>query len=213
MIEIHDLYVGYGKRTVLTGTRLAASVGEVIGILGHNGAGKTTLLKTVAGWIAPTAGAILLDGDRIDGKAPDEIAALGIGFIPEERRIFPGMTVEQNIELGLLPLSRRRRRQMIERLYEDFPRLGERRRQMGTTLSGGEQQMLAIARALAREPRVLLIDEPSEGLAPPVVDEILAILHYLKQSGLTLLLVEQNLRLAKAICDKFYTLRRGVFMD
>jgi branched-chain amino acid transport system ATP-binding protein len=212
MLEIRDLHTHYGASHIVQGVALAVRPGEVVGVFGRNGVGKTTLLKTIAGWIAPSSGEIRIDGRRIDGATPDRICRLGVGFVPEDRRIFPGLSVEENLTLGFMQLPRRRRaanRTALENIYRRFPRLQERRRQHGTTLSGGEQQMLAMARVLVGEPSLLLVDEPSEGLAPMMVAELYAILGELKQAGRAILLVEQNITQALTVCDRFVAMERG----
>lgn len=214
MIEIDNLHTHYGLSHVIQGTSLTARQGEVVGIFGRNGVGKTTLLKAVGGWVRPSSGEIRFAGQQIGGLAPDQIARRGIGFVPEDRRIFPGLTVEENLDLGLLQRGSRygaQKKAMLQTMFERFPRLGERRRQLGTTLSGGEQQMLAIARVLIGEPKAMLIDEPSEGLAPMIVAEIFAIIRELKEQGVVVLLVEQNLHEALSVCDRFYAIDRGPF--
>jgi branched-chain amino acid transport system ATP-binding protein len=212
MLAISDLHAHYGASHIVQGIGLSVARGEVLGVFGRNGVGKTTLLKTIAGWIPASRGQISLDGTRIDGVSPDRICRLGVGFVPEDRRIFPGLTVEENLTLGFLQVPQRRsvgNRAALERIYHRFPRLHERRRQHGTTLSGGEQQMLALARVLVGEPNLLLIDEPSEGLAPMMVAEIYAILSELKQAGRAILLVEQNVAQALTVCDRFVAIERG----
>ena len=179
MLALADLHAHYGASHIVQGVDLAVGAGEVVGVFGRNGVGKTTLLKTIAGWIRASRGEIRFDGQRIDGAAADRICRLGVGFVPEDRRIFPGLTVEENLTLGFMQVPRRggaANRAALADIYRRFPRLHERRRQHGTTLSGGEQQMLAIARVLVGAPRLLLVDEPSEGLAPMMVTEIYAIL-------------------------------------
>ena len=212
MLEIRGLHVHYGLSHVIQGIDVVARPGEVVGIFGRNGVGKTTLLKAVAGWLRPTSGDVRLGGARLDGLAPDEIARRGVGFVPEDRRIFPGLTVEENLTLGLLQRrgrSRAEERRMRDSIYGRFPRLLERRRQLGTTLSGGEQQMLAIARAMIGAPDVLLIDEPSEGLAPMIAAQIFDIVRELKEQGAIVLLVEQNIHGALEVADRFYAVERG----
>jgi len=212
MLAVRDIHAHYGASHVVRGIDLAAADGEAIGIFGRNGVGKTTLLRTIAGWVKPSAGEILVDGKRLDGASPDAICRAGVSFVPEDRRIFPGLTVEENLTLAFLQVPRRsaaRNRAALEKAYDRFPRLRERRRQLGTTLSGGEQQMLAIARAIVGAPKVLLIDEPSEGLAPMIVAEIYAIIAELKQAGRAILLVEQNIIQALAVCDRFVAVERG----
>ncbi|SMF80218.1 amino acid/amide ABC transporter ATP-binding protein 2, HAAT family [Tistlia consotensis] len=212
MLTVSGLHTHYGLSHVIQGIDLEARPGEVVGIFGRNGVGKTTLLKTVAGWVKPTAGAVRLGEQALSGLAPDRVAARGVGFVPEDRRIFPGLTVQENIELGLLQhkgASRREERAAVAEIHERFPRLAERRGQLGNTLSGGEQQMLAIARVLVGRPRVVLIDEPSEGLAPMIVAEIFGIIRELKAAGAIVLLVEQNVHEALSVSDRFYVVERG----
>ena len=212
MLVTADLHAHYGASHIVQGVDLAVGAGEVVGVFGRNGVGKTTLLKTIAGWIRASRGEIAFDGARIDGAPADRICRLGVGFVPEDRRIFPGLTVEENLTLGFMQVPRRggaANRAALAEIYRRFPRLRERRRQHGTTLSGGEQQMLAIARVLIGEPRLLLVDEPSEGLAPMMVTEIYAILRELKQAGRAILLVEQNVPQALTLCDRFVAMERG----
>jgi branched-chain amino acid transport system ATP-binding protein len=212
MLSLHDVHANYGPSHIVQGIDLAAQAGEVIGIFGRNGVGKTTLLKTIAGWIKPSRGEILLGGKRIDAASPDRIARMGVSFVPEDRRIFPGLTVAENLELGLLQApcrSAAAKRAALNRTLIRLPRLRERHSQLGTTLSGGEQQMLAMARAMVGEPRLLLVDEPSEGLAPLIVDEIYMVLAEMKRAGCAMLLVEQNVLRALALCDRFVAIERG----
>lgn len=212
MLRIRDLHTYYGLSHVIQGIDLEAGPGEVVGIFGRNGVGKTTLLKTIAGWIAPARGEITLEGKPLGGLAPEHVARRGVGFVPEDRRIFPGLTVEQNLELGLLQKKGRGRsgdRRAIDGIFARFPRLVERRRQLGTTLSGGEQQMLAMARTMVGEPRLILIDEPTEGLAPMIVADIFSIIRELKAAGVIVLLVEQNMHGALDVVDRFYAIERG----
>lgn len=212
MLEIRNLHTHYGPSHVVQGIDLLARNGEVIGIFGRNGVGKTTLLRTIAGWLKPSAGEILLDGQRIEGLQADRIARAGVGFVPEDRRIFPGLTVEENLTLGFLQVPGRKaagNRAALARIYDRFPRLKERRGQNGTTLSGGEQQMLAMARVMVGEPKLLLVDEPSEGLAPMIVADLYRIIAEMKQAGCAILLVEQNLVQALTVCDRFVAIERG----
>jgi branched-chain amino acid transport system ATP-binding protein len=211
LLEVEGVHAHYGSAAVLQGVSLTIDAGQVVSIFGRNGAGKTTTLKTVMGWLTPSAGTITFEGRPIGGLATDRIFRLGIGFIPEDRRIFPTLTVEENLTLGLFSmwLSPASKRQRLQRIFELFPRLGERRRQLGKTLSGGEQQMLAIGRALVGNPKLLLVDEPSEGLAPMIVAEIFAALERMRQEGIALLLVEQNVRRAAAISSACYVIEKG----
>lgn len=212
MLELDGLHTHYGLSHVLQGVSMTIEAGEVILLCGRNGVGKTTVIKTIAGWVAPSSGAIRFDGIEIGGLTPDRICRLGIGLVPEDRRIFPGLTVEENIKLGFLQCPQRsaaQSRRVLEETYERFPRLKERRVQMGTTLSGGEQQMLAIARVLVGAPKFLLIDEPTEGLAPIIVDEIFVMIDRLRSEGITILMVEQNVHRALDVSTRFYALERG----
>ena len=212
MLEIRGLNAHYGLSHVLHGVDLTLAPGECVGLFGRNGVGKTTILRAIAGWIKQTTGAISYNGRSIVGLPPNQICRLGIGFVPEDRRIFPGLTVDENLALGLMQTTGRSRRQQtaaIERVYDQFPRLRQRQRQMGTTLSGGEQQMLAIGRVLVGDQKLLLIDEPTEGLAPQIVEEIFAIMQALKKDGHTILLVEQNVKRAFGITDRLCAVERG----
>ena len=215
MLAIDNVHAHYGLSHVLQGVSLNIAKGEVVGVFGRNGVGKTTLVKTIAGWVNPTSGTIRFDGAEIGGLASDRICRHGIGLVPEDRRVFPGLTVEENLRLGLMQSPGRSRTECnasIERIFSRFPRLAERRGKMGTTLSGGEQQMLAIARVLAGTPRLLLIDEPTEGLAPMIVDEIFALIAELRAEGIPVLLVEQNMMRALQVCDRFVALERGTIV-
>ena len=212
MLEIQNLHTHYGPSHIIQGIDLAVRDGEVLGVFGRNGVGKTTLLKTVAGWIQPTNGHILFNNEPIGGQQPDRIARRGVGFVPEDRRIFPGLSVEENLTLGFLQVPGRSSadsRAALERIYQRFPRLAERRHQHGTTLSGGEQQMLAMARVMIGKPSLLLVDEPSEGLAPMIVADLFAIIAEMKSVGCAVLLVEQNVHQALAVCDRFIVIERG----
>jgi branched-chain amino acid transport system ATP-binding protein len=212
MLEIRNLQTHYGASHIIQGINLSLRAGEVFGVFGRNGVGKTTLLKTIAGWIKPTGGEIAFKGERIDGLPSDRIARRGVGLVPEDRRIFPGLTVEENLTLGYLQVPGRSatgNRAALCEVYERFPRLSERRGQYGTTLSGGEQQMLAMARVMVGMPSLLLIDEPSEGLAPMIVADLYAIITNMKRAGCAVLLVEQNIGAALDICDRFVAMERG----
>ena len=212
MLELDAIHTHYGLSHVLQGVSFTVAKGEVVGLFGRNGVGKTTLIKTVAGWVRPSSGRLRFEGEDIAGLASDRICRRGIGLVPEDRRVFPGLTVEENLRLGLMQAPGRAKAEAaraMQRTFERFPRLAERRSQMGTTLSGGEQQMLAIARVLVGAPRLLLIDEPSEGLAPMIADEIFALIHELRAEGIPVLLVEQNVMRALDVCDRFLALERG----
>ena len=212
MLELNGVHTHYGLSHVLQGIDLQVGHGEVVGLFGRNGVGKTTVIKTIAGWVSPSSGDVMFNGESINGVGADQICRRGIGLVPEDRRIFPGLTVEENLHLGQMQCPSRSRldaRRRMEEIYQRFPRLAERRRQMGTTLSGGEQQMLAIARVLVGEPKLLLIDEPTEGLAPMIVDELFTLIGNLASEGIPIVLVEQNVHRAIGLVNRFYMLERG----
>ncbi len=212
MLSLSAIHTYYGLSHILQGVSLQLGAGEVLGLFGRNGVGKSTLIKTIAGWVVPTQGSITFDGVSIAGLTPDRICRQGIGLVPEDRRIFPGLSVEENLRLGLMQAPHRSRaaaQHALDQTFSRFPRLAERRHQMGTTLSGGEQQMLAIARVLVGTPRLLLIDEPTEGLAPMIVDEIFQLIASLRTEGVSILLVEQNVMRAMPVCDRIVALERG----
>jgi branched-chain amino acid transport system ATP-binding protein len=212
MLELKNIHTHYGLSHILQGVSLSVHKGDVVGLFGRNGVGKTTVMKTVAGWVKPTEGEVLFEGKSLAGKTPDQISRMGIGLVPEDRRIFPGLSVEENLRLGFLQapgMDSAEKRSKLDDIYQRFPRLAERRKQMGTTLSGGEQQMLAIARVLTGKPRLLLIDEPTEGLAPIIVHEIVSLMQSLAKEGQAILLVEQNIHLALKLSQRFYLMERG----
>jgi branched-chain amino acid transport system ATP-binding protein len=211
LLEVTDLHAHYDFAEVLQGISFRVGAGEIVSIFGRNGAGKTTALRTIIGWLKSSPGSIKFEGEEIGGLSPDSIFRRGIGFIPEDRRILATLTVEENLTLGLFCKwqSRAERRRQMDRVISLFPRLGERRRQMGKTLSGGEQQMLAIGRALIANPKLLLVDEPTEGLAPIVVNEIFSALTLLRDEGVAMLLVEQNVRRAGAISSFCCVMQKG----
>jgi branched-chain amino acid transport system ATP-binding protein len=208
VLEVVNLQVRYGAITALHDVSLEVSEGEIVALLGANGAGKTTTLRTISGLHRPSSGEIRLQGTRIDALAPHKICALGIGHVPEGRRIFPRMSVEENLEMGAY-LNRGDLSAQRDRVFDLFPVLAERRKQDGGTLSGGEQQMLAIGRALMSQPRLMLFDEPSMGLAPMVVARIFDIIRDIRDQGATVLLVEQNAAQALALADRGYVLETG----
>ena len=210
MLEIADVHTYYGNIRALKGVSLAVNRGEIVTLIGANGAGKTTTLKTVIGLVRPLRGTVTFDGQRIDSLSTDRIVRLGIAQSPEGRRIFPRMTVMENLELGAF--ARRDREniaQDLERVFALFPRLHERVTQKGGTLSGGEQQMLAIGRALMARPTVLLLDEPSMGLSPILVETIFQVIQDINRQGTTILLVEQNARMALRVAHRGYVIQTG----
>jgi branched-chain amino acid transport system ATP-binding protein len=215
MLRIRDLHAGYGATPILFGVSLEVQPGEAVALLGKNGMGKTTLMKTAMGFLKPTRGAIDFEGHDLTRLTPHEIARLGIGFVPENRRIFPGLSVRENLELGLSAVSSRTgalRRERLDEVYRHFPRLKERIDQSAKTLSGGEQQMLAIARVMMAGARIILMDEPTQGLAPAMIRHIREMIVELKRLGVTVLLVEQNARVALAVCDRGYVMEKGVIV-
>ena len=210
MLEIEDLHVAYGSIQALRGISLRVDAGELVTLIGSNGAGKSTTLLTISGVLRPRQGRIRFEGRDLVGVAPHEIVRLGISHCPEGRLIFGRLTVLENLVLGAYHRRDRRGIQAdIERVYALFPRLAERRHQMAGTLSGGEQQMLAIGRALMSRPRMLLLDEPSLGLAPLLVERIFAVIQELQQQGVTILLVEQNAYQALRVASRAYVLETG----
>ena len=214
MLTINNLFAGYGKVQVLHGISMQVPKGKVVTLIGSNGAGKTTTMRAISGMIAPTGGEITLSGKRIDGLESYDIARLGLAHSPEGRRVFATMTVTDNLRLGAFPRYTGSRPKGdveadLERAMELFPRLKERRMQLAGTLSGGEQQMLAMARAVMLNPDVVLLDEPSMGLAPILVEEVFRIISRLKSEGVTMLLVEQFAAAALAVADYGYVLENG----
>jgi branched-chain amino acid transport system ATP-binding protein len=216
VLDVERIDVAYGALVTLRGVSLRVERGEIVAVIGSNGAGKSTLLRAISGLARVTSGRITLDGTRLDGRRADAIARRGIAHVPQGRQVIPDLTVEDNLALGAYRLRRDRARvaALIAREYARFPRLEERRTQLAGSLSGGEQQMLAIARALVMEPELVMMDEPSLGLAPLVVDEIMEAVRRLTDEGRTVLLVEQAAAYALALADRGYVLRNGeVFLS
>ncbi len=211
LLKIQDLHVSYGKIKAIKGISLEVGAGEIVTLVGANGAGKTTLLKTISGILTPASGQIQYDDKPLSDIKPFERVIEGICQAPEGRGIFPGMTVLENLEMGKFsrPAAKSENEQDLAMIYDLFPRLKERVSQMGGTLSGGEQQMLAIGRALMSRPRLLLLDEPSMGLAPKFIAQIFEIIQEIKKRGVTILLVEQNAAKALTIADRAYVLETG----
>ena len=208
LLDVVDLHVRYGAITAIKGISFTVREGEIVALLGANGAGKTTTQKTVSGMLRPAAGSITFDGQRIDGIPPHHLIELGICHVPEGRRVFPRMTVQENLVMGAFRF-RSPDQGLLAHVLDLFPRLKERFGQQGGTLSGGEQQMLAIGRALMGKPRMLLLDEPSMGLAPLIVEQIFEIVRGINADGVSILLVEQNARQALTLADRGYVLETG----
>jgi branched-chain amino acid transport system ATP-binding protein len=212
MLSVRDVHTYYGKSHVLHGVSVRVERGEVVGLLGRNGVGKTTTLKTIMGLVTPAEGEIRFEDSAITGQPPHHLARLGIAWVPEERRIFKLLTVLENLRTGLdrAGVTEARRGELLEKVYANFPVLRERRGQAGGTLSGGEQQMLAIARAMMLEPKIILLDEPTEGLMPRMVSQIREIIRVLHRDGVSILLVEQNVPLTLEVSDRVYIMEKGV---
>jgi len=215
MLVVSDLHAGYGLSEVLVGTSLEVKAGTVVALIGANGAGKTTTMRAISGLVRPSKGSVLLDGQPVQGLPPSRIARLGLAHSPEGRKVFGPLSVEDNLLLGAYRRLPRffgfhaRAGRDLDRVYGLFPRLRERKRQQAGTLSGGEQQMLAIGRALMAAPKVMLLDEPSMGLAPVIVQEVFRTIQRLKQEGMTMLLVEQFAKTALTVADYAYVMERG----
>ena len=209
MLEVSGLNAAYGRARVLFDLQLQARTGEVSVLLGRNGAGKSTTLKSIMGLLRAQAGEIRFDGRRIDRLPPYQIARLGLGYVPEDRRIFTDLTVAENLEVGRQPPRDGAPRWTPAKLYELFPNLGRMPQRLGGRMSGGEQQMLTIARTLMGNPSAILLDEPSEGLAPVIVQQMARTIRELKTQGLTVLLCEQNLHFARQVADRAYVIEKG----
>ena len=213
MLEVKALDAGYGRAQVLFGIDLEVNAGEVVALLGRNGAGKSTTLKAIMGLVPRRSGEVFFDSNHLKNLEPNRVARLGLGFVPEDRRIFTDLTVAENLEVGRQPPRAGAPTWDLQKLFGLFPlleKMGERR---GGSLSGGEQQMLCIARTLAGNPKAVLMDEPSEGLAPVVVDQMAAAVLELKWAGVAVLLAEQNARFTERVADRRYTLERGRIVE
>ena len=210
MLELRSVRAGYGTFQALFDVSLEVRAGEAVGVIGPNGAGKTTLMRVVSGMIRPTAGTIVMEGVDLVTTPAHRIVELGMAHVPESRRLFAGMTVEENLRMGgFMPAARPKFRQRLEFVYELFPRLRERRHQRAGSMSGGEQQMCAIGRALMSEPRLLLLDEPSAGLAPVIVEMVFDLVKRIRAIGVTVLIVEQNVQQVLRVVDRAYLLKAG----
>lgn len=211
LLEVDAVHSFYGKSHILHGVSLAVGRGEIVALLGRNGVGKSTTLKTIMGLVPPSQGRVMFDGRPVTGWAPHRLARLGIGYVPEERRIFRFLTVTENLRTGLdrHGMVNDRKKALLDKVYAFFPVLAERRNQAGGTLSGGEQQMLSIARAMMLEPKIILLDEPTEGLMPRMVSQIREIIAVLHRDNVAVLLVEQNVPLTLEAAGRVYILEKG----
>ena len=211
MLTLENVHTFYGKSHILHGVSVEVGPGEVVGLLGRNGVGKSTTLKTIMGLVRPSQGRVVFEGRDIGGWAPHRLAHLGIAYVPEDRRIFRLLTVYENLRTGLDRggITEQRKTELLEKVYENFPVLRERRNQAGGTLSGGEQQMLAIARAMMLEPKIILLDEPTEGLMPRMVTQIRHIVDVLHREGVAILLVEQNVPMTLEVSRRVYIMEKG----
>ncbi len=213
LMTVRDLHVAYGKKPILRGASFDVQAGECLTLLGANGSGKSTSLNAICGFVRPSSGSILLGGHDLAGLAPHQIFQHGVAQVSQKRDLFPDLMVADNLRLGAMRRGGKDAAQTLEQVYDRFPRLAERRKQATRTLSGGEQQMVAIGRALMSRPRLLLLDEPSGGLSPEFCEEIAQLMDGLKTDGVTMLMVEQNLKLAFRAADRFIVLRDGLVVD
>jgi branched-chain amino acid transport system ATP-binding protein len=209
ILEVCDIVAGYGGATVLRGVSIAVRTGEIVAVLGANGVGKTTLNRVLSGLMRPLSGSIMFDGARIEGRSPSDIVTRGLIHVPEGRKVFPNMSVMENLELGSYRRAKVNRARNLERVFVTFPRLRERMSQLAGTLSGGEQQMLAIGRGMMAEPRLLILDEPSLGLSPLLVAELFELIARIAGEGLAILLVEQNAIQSLELAQRAYVIENG----
>lgn len=212
MLDVQGIHSYYGKSHILHGVSLTLKEGELVCLLGRNGVGKSTTLKSIMGVVQPKQGNIQFNGQELIGRQPYEIARMGLGYVPEDRRIFRSLTVHENLLMGIKSGKAEKNAEgswTVERVYKLFPRLEERRNNKGGHLSGGEQQMLTVVRTLMGNPKVILIDEPTEGLAPLIVKDVLEMLNTVRKSGVTVLMVEQNFKAAIKVADRFYIMSKG----
>jgi branched-chain amino acid transport system ATP-binding protein len=212
VLEVGNIHSYYGKSHILQGVSLDLREGEIVCLLGRNGVGKSTTLKSIIGVVQPKQGSIRFHDQELIGKEPFKIARLGVGYVPEDRRIFRSLTVHENLLMGIKSGKKRNTGEggwTIERVYQLFPKLEERKNNKGAYLSGGEQQMLTVVRTLMGNPRVILVDEPTEGLAPLIVKDVLDMLATVRKSGVTILMVEQNFKAATKVADRFYIMSKG----
>lgn len=209
MLQVDSINTFYGKAQILFDLSLEVGQGEVVALLGRNGAGKTTTLKSIIGIVPPQSGCIIFNGNKIHRMPPHKSCVLGLGYVPEDRRIFSRLTILENLEVGKQPACRGRPVWTPERLFELFPNLGEKPDQYGGNLSGGEQQMLTIARTLMGNPQMIMLDEPSEGLAPVIVEQLAKTIVKLKAEGVSVLLAEHNLNFARTVCDRASIVQQG----
>ena len=214
MLDLKGIYAGYGSFQALFDISLTVNAGEAVSVIGPNGAGKTTLMRVISGMTAPFSGEMEMEGKSLSSFPPHQIVELGIAHVPENRRLFPGMTVEDNLKLGAFAKTARGdSAKNLEFVYELFPRMKERRSQLAGTMSGGEQQMCAIGRAIMSGPKLLLMDEPSAGLAPVVVQQVFSLVRRIREEGYTVLIVEQNVQQVLQVVDRAYLLEAGQLID